>query len=177
MLAGFSQGAVIAGDVAASIGDGTGQCRRISYWVSGLIADGRRDPAASRNTVAPSVAGVGAELSLNGLQLPGITMTGPRDGGFGELNDRTYQICAPSRTESVTPRRGVESEQPGSDAVPASARSTTTILCTRMYNSFRSIRTARRRPNGWPVGSGHDQRRTDAAAQLILFVWLGCVGE
>ncbi len=23
-------------------------------------------------------------------------MTGPRPGGFGDLNDRTYQICAPS---------------------------------------------------------------------------------
>ena len=23
-----------------------------------------------------------------------MTMTGPRDGGFGELDDRTYQICA-----------------------------------------------------------------------------------
>ncbi|MER5838497.1 cutinase, partial [Streptomyces sp. NPDC002130] len=40
--------------------------------------------------------GVGAELSLNGLKLPGLTMTGPRPGGFGDLNDRTYQICAPS---------------------------------------------------------------------------------
>ncbi|MEA1797475.1 cutinase family protein [Rhodococcus qingshengii] len=95
VLTGFSQGAVIAGDVAASIGDGTGAVPADLVLGVGLIADGRRDPAFG-NTVGPSVAGVGAELSLNGLKLPGLTMTGPRPGGFGDLNDRTYQICAPS---------------------------------------------------------------------------------
>ena len=95
VLTGFSQGAVIAGDVAASIGNGTGAVPADLVLGVGLIADGRRDPAYGI-TVGPSVAGVGAELSLNGLKLPGLTMTGPREGGFGALNDRTYQICAPS---------------------------------------------------------------------------------
>jgi hypothetical protein len=49
--------------------------------------------------VGPPVAGVGAELSLDGLRLPGITMTGARPGGLGELAERTVQICAP--TDSI----------------------------------------------------------------------------
>lgn len=94
VLSGFSQGAVIVGDVAASIGAGTGAVPAEQVLGVGLIADGRRDPAFG-NTVGPQVAGVGAEVSLNGLNLPGLTMTGARPGGFGALNVRTYQICAP----------------------------------------------------------------------------------
>ncbi|MFE3289578.1 cutinase family protein [Rhodococcus sp. NPDC059234] len=95
VLTGFSQGAVIAGDVAARIGAGQGPVPQDLVLGVGVIADGRRDPSAAP-TIGPSVAGVGAELSLNGLQVPGITMTGPRPGGFGALADRAVQICAPS---------------------------------------------------------------------------------
>ncbi|WP_031938342.1 cutinase family protein [Prescottella defluvii] len=95
VLAGFSQGAVIAGDVAARIGAGDGPVPADLVLGVGLIADGRRDPATAP-TVGPPVSGVGAELALSGLKLPGITMTGPRPGGFGSLSDRAVQICAPS---------------------------------------------------------------------------------
>lgn len=95
LLTGFSQGAVIAGDVAARIGAGDGPVSPDLVLGVGLIADGRRDPA-SAPTVGPSVAGVGAELSLAGLKIPGITMTGARPGGFGALADRAVQICAPT---------------------------------------------------------------------------------
>ncbi|QPQ78841.1 cutinase family protein [Prescottella equi] len=95
LLTGFSQGAVIAGDVAARIGVGDGPVSPDLVLGVGVIADGRRDPAAAP-TIGPPVAGVGAELSLAGLKLPGITMTGVRPGGFGALADRAVQICAPS---------------------------------------------------------------------------------
>ncbi|WP_305093409.1 cutinase family protein [Prescottella sp. R16] len=95
VLTGFSQGAVIAGDVAARIGAGDGPVSPDLVLGVGLIADGRRDPAAAP-TIGPPVAGVGAELSLAGLKIPGITMTGARPGGFGKLADRAVQICAPS---------------------------------------------------------------------------------
>ncbi|QBJ96693.1 cutinase family protein [Rhodococcus sp. ABRD24] len=95
LLTGFSQGAVIAGDIAARIGMGDGPVPADRVLGVGLIADGRRDPAAAP-TIGPPVAGVGAELSLAGLKIPGITMTGARPGGFGALGDRTVQICAPS---------------------------------------------------------------------------------
>lgn len=95
VLVGFSQGAVIAGDIAHSIGVGNGPVPADLVLGVGLIADGRRDPSAAKN-IGPPVAGVGAELSLDGLMLPGITMTGAREGGFGDVRDRTVQICAPS---------------------------------------------------------------------------------
>ncbi|EOM76636.1 cutinase family protein [Rhodococcus rhodnii] len=95
VLAGFSQGAVIAGDLASSIGRGDGPVAAEDVLGVALIADGRRDPAHGI-PVGPEPAGVGAELSLAGLDVPGITMTGARENGFGELDDRTYQICAPS---------------------------------------------------------------------------------
>ncbi|GAA4484228.1 cutinase family protein [Rhodococcus olei] len=95
VLTGFSQGAVIAGDIAASIGAGTGPVPADRVLGVGVIADGRRDPAAAP-TIGPPVSGVGAEVALAGLKLPGITMTGARPGGFGSLADRAVQICAPS---------------------------------------------------------------------------------
>ncbi|AOW93788.1 cutinase [Rhodococcus sp. WMMA185] len=95
VLTGFSQGAVIAGDVASSIGNGDGPVPADLVLGVGLIADGRRDPGTAIYIGTP-VTGVGAELSLDGLKIPGITMTGPRPGGFGDLADRTVDICAPS---------------------------------------------------------------------------------
>jgi hypothetical protein len=94
VLAGFSQGAVIAGDIAASIGAGNGPVPADQVLGVTLIADGRRD-GTSGNEVGPAVDGTGAEVALGGLDLPGITMTGPRQGGFGSLADRTNTICAP----------------------------------------------------------------------------------
>jgi hypothetical protein len=95
MLMGFSQGAVIAGDLASSIGAGTGPVPADLVLGVGLIADGRREPGTAQIVGTP-VAGVGAELSLGGLKVPGMTMTGPRPGGFGSLGDRVVDICAPS---------------------------------------------------------------------------------
>ncbi|RVW00099.1 cutinase family protein [Rhodococcus spongiicola] len=109
LLTGFSQGAVIAGDVAARIGAGDGPVSSELVLGVGLIADGRRDPAAAP-TIGPPVVGVGAELSLDGLKLPGITMTGARPGGFGALTDRVVQICAPSDGICDAP---VEALKPG----------------------------------------------------------------
>lgn len=95
LLTGFSQGAVIAGDIAATIGAGNGPVPADLVLGVGVIADGRRDPATTP-TYGPPVAGVGAEVALAGLKLPGITMTGARPGGFGALADRAVQICAPT---------------------------------------------------------------------------------
>lgn len=100
ILAGFSQGAVIVGDVANQIGQGHGAVPAERIRGVALIADGRREPGVGQVPGNP-VSGVGAEVSLEALNLfvqpvvPGATMRGPRPGGFGELQDRTYDICAP----------------------------------------------------------------------------------
>ncbi|MDL9937648.1 cutinase family protein [Gordonia sp. ABSL1-1] len=99
VLLGFSQGAVIAGDLASNIGNGRGvldPADKDLVLGVGLIADGRREPG-EQHDIGPSPDGVGAEVRLAGFGglVPGITMTGSRNGGFGELSDRVQSICAP----------------------------------------------------------------------------------
>ncbi|MCH5643372.1 MULTISPECIES: cutinase family protein [unclassified Gordonia (in: high G+C Gram-positive bacteria)] len=99
VITGFSQGAVIAGDLASNIGNGRGVLKEGDQDLVigvGLIADGRREPG-EQNDISPSPDGEGAEIALGGFGglVPGITMTGARNGGFGTLRDRVQSICAP----------------------------------------------------------------------------------
>lgn len=100
ILAGFSQGAVIAGDVANKIGTGQGVIPAERVRGVALVADGRRQAGVGQ-AVGNPVGGVGAEIALQPLNaviqaiVPGATMRGPRPGGFGALDDRVFQICAP----------------------------------------------------------------------------------
>lgn len=101
VLSGFSQGAVIAGDVADRIGGGNGPVPAESVAGVALIADGRRQDGVGINPGA-HVGGVGAEIALQPVStliqgiVPGATMRGERANGFGALADRTFQICAPN---------------------------------------------------------------------------------
>lgn len=100
ILTGFSQGAVLLGDAASKIGNGTGVVPADRIRGVALVADGRREPGVGQ-VPGTQVSGVGAEITLQplnavvGLVVPGATMRGPREGGFGELNDRVQDICAP----------------------------------------------------------------------------------
>ncbi|BBZ46815.1 carboxylesterase Culp6 [Mycobacterium parmense] len=97
VLMGFSQGAVIAGDVASDIGNGRGPVDDDLVLGVTLIADGRRQQGVG-NDVGPNPPGQGAEVTLQEVPVLsglGLTMTGPRPGGFGALNDKTNEICAP----------------------------------------------------------------------------------
>jgi hypothetical protein len=96
VLAGFSQGAVIAGDMASDIGNGRGPVDADLVLGATLIADGRRQDNVGQD-IGPNPDGQGAEITLHEvptLSALGLTMTGPRPGGFGMLNDRTNEICA-----------------------------------------------------------------------------------
>jgi hypothetical protein len=95
VLLGFSQGAIIAGDIASDVGNGRGPVDQDLVLGVTLIADGRRQTGVGQD-VGPNPPGQGAEITL--AEVPtlatlGLTMTGPRPGGFGALNDRTNQIC------------------------------------------------------------------------------------
>ena len=103
VLVGFSQGAIIAGDLAAQIGAGNGPVPADQILGVTLIADGRRDVGQAIE-IGTDPGGVGAEVALKGLKVPGITMTGPRRGGFGTLADRTYTICAPGDLICAAPK-------------------------------------------------------------------------
>jgi hypothetical protein len=95
VFVGFSQGAVIAGDIASDIGNGRGPVDADLVLGVTLIADGRRQDNVGQD-LGPNPPGLGAEITLQEvptLSSLGLTMTGPRPGGFGTLNDRTNQIC------------------------------------------------------------------------------------
>jgi Cutinase len=96
VLVGFSQGAVIAGDIASDIGNGRGPVDEDLVLGVTLIADGRRQDGVG-NDVGPNPPGQGAEVTLHEVPVLadlGLTMTGARPGGFGALNGRTNEICA-----------------------------------------------------------------------------------
>ena len=95
-IVGFSQGAVIAGDLASDIGNGRGPVDQDLVLGVIAIADGRRQSGVGVE-VGPNPPGQGAEITLHEvptLSALGLTMSGPRPGGFGLLNDRTFEICA-----------------------------------------------------------------------------------
>lgn len=101
ILAGFSQGAVIVGDIASDIGNHRGVVTPEKVRGAIMIADGRRENGVGINPGVP-LGGIGAEIALQPLNrliqavVPGATMRGPRDGGFGALSDRAIEICAPN---------------------------------------------------------------------------------
>ncbi|MEI7913339.1 MAG: cutinase family protein [Mycobacteriaceae bacterium] len=97
VLVGFSQGAVIAGDLASDIGNGRGPVDEDLVLGVTLIADGRRQPGVGLD-IGPVAPGQGAEVTLKEvptLSALGLTMSGERPGGFGALSNRTNEICAP----------------------------------------------------------------------------------
>jgi hypothetical protein len=96
VLIGFSQGAVIGGDIASDIGNGRGPVDEDLVLGTTLIADGRRQTGVGQD-IGPNPPGQGAEITLHEvpvLKELGLAMTGERPGGFGALNNRTNQICA-----------------------------------------------------------------------------------
>lgn len=95
LLVGFSQGAVIVGDVVSDIGNGRGPVDEDLVLGATLIADGRRQAGVGRD-VGPVPPGQGAEVTLHDLPILsglGLAMTGPRPGGFGALDDQVNEIC------------------------------------------------------------------------------------
>jgi hypothetical protein len=96
VIVGFSQGAVIAGDLASDIGNGRGPVDEDLVLGVTAIADGRRQTGVGQD-IGPNPPGQGAEITLREVPMlseMGLTMTGPRDGGFGALNNRVNEICA-----------------------------------------------------------------------------------
>ena len=106
VIVGFSQGAVIGGDIASDAGRRAGPVEEKLVLGVLLISDGRRQPGVGQD-VPPNPGGEGAEVLLQGfpfLSTFGITMTGARTGGFGALNDRTFEICAEGDLICASPK-------------------------------------------------------------------------
>lgn len=78
VLGGYSQGADVAGDVAWQIGHGKGPVDPGKVDAVGLVADPKQGNA---QVAGPTPDGQG--------------IAGTRDGGFGELEQKVRQLCAP----------------------------------------------------------------------------------
>jgi hypothetical protein len=93
VVAGYSQGARIAGDVLSDIGNGRG--------LTGTFADGT-EYTINPETISGELyadprqdgdkTGRGIELSLIGV-IPGLTMSSARHGGFGSLAGNVVSVC------------------------------------------------------------------------------------
>ncbi len=78
VLGGYSQGADVAGDVAWQIGHGRGPVEASKVEAVGLVADPKQGNAPVAGPV-PDGKGI----------------AGVREGGFGELEQKVRQLCAP----------------------------------------------------------------------------------
>ena len=87
-LAGYSQGAAVAGDVATQIGQGAGPVSADKLLGVGLIADPNRDPKTEK-LIGPPVDGSG--------------LVGPRPKNFGAVGDRVVTFCATGDLICATP--------------------------------------------------------------------------
>ncbi|MDR2279334.1 MAG: cutinase family protein [Gordonia sp. (in: high G+C Gram-positive bacteria)] len=94
---GYSQGALVAGDVLSEIGNGRGPINASRIVGAGLLSDPARTPTTANldSDKAPTVAQVipGSE-TLVGPNVPGQGVVGARPDGFGVLADRVTSFCA-----------------------------------------------------------------------------------
>ncbi|GAB88765.1 cutinase family protein [Gordonia rhizosphera] len=97
VVAGYSQGARIAGDVLSDIGndrddtvtitDEQGNPVEVDISADNVSGELYSDPRQNGDKT-----GEGIELALIGV-IPGLTMSGPRDGGFGSLEGSVISVC------------------------------------------------------------------------------------
>lgn len=94
---GYSQGALILGDVLSSIGNGRGPVPAHRILAAGLLSDPARTPTtadldADRASAEPQIL-PGSETFV-GQNVPGQGAVGARPDGFGVLADRVTSFCA-----------------------------------------------------------------------------------
>jgi hypothetical protein len=96
-IIGYSQGALIAGDVLSKIGNKKGAFPAKDILAAGLLSDPARtpttaDPDAETGTSSPPIQLPGAE-SFVGPNPGGQGVVGARPDGFGVLSDRVTSFC------------------------------------------------------------------------------------
>ena len=94
VLVGFSQGAVIAGDIASDIGNGRGPVDADLVLGVTLIADGRRQTGVGKD-IGPNPPGQGAEITLH--EVPMLV-------GDGADDDRARARAASARSTTAPTR-------------------------------------------------------------------------
>lgn len=125
IMVGFSQGAVLTGDLATAIGNGQSSVPADAVAGVALIADGRREDGKGELVGSPDATGIGAEIALSPVGalvspiVPGASMRGERPQDFGALQDSTLQFCAPADLVCSAPRDIGNAVQRANDLVDA----------------------------------------------------------
>ena len=118
VLVGFSQGAVIAGDIASDIGNGRGPVDADLVLGVTLIADGRRQTGVGQD-IGPNPPGQGAEITLH--EVPMLVGDGADDDGPAAWRLRRAQRphqrdLRDGRPDLLGTGGGVLDRQPAQDA-------------------------------------------------------------
>ncbi|RBO79792.1 cutinase family protein [Nocardia puris] len=125
VLAGYGQGAEVAGDLATALGNRGGPIPASRVLAVALVSDPRRDPATAQ---------LGTPVSGQGV-------TGPRPQGFGELTDRVRTLCLDGDSYCST----TAESSPALDAV-SRALTTATTATTPAPTSTTAPRTTASAP-------------------------------
>lgn len=119
-LAGFSQGAAVAGDVATQIGQGAGPVPAKKLLGVGLVSDPNRNPSTEK-LIGPAVDGGG--------------LAGARPQDFGAVADRVVTFCAPGDLICATPNLAAEPSK-----LPLALAQLGTYLTSPVHSSYGSYK-------------------------------------
>ncbi|GAB3134130.1 cutinase family protein [Tsukamurella serpentis] len=151
VFVGFSQGATIAGNIAASIGAGRGPIAAERLLGVGLISDSRRVQGEGR-AIGPDPAGEGVEVTFSGFSFSGVDLQGKRDGGFGSVNDRVVTICGSNDPICNQPRGGLLGLATGLPQVVSTITQNSHAAYGTTANWSLDGKTAPQWLTGWAVG-------------------------
>ncbi|BDH55229.1 hypothetical cutinase precursor [Tsukamurella sp. PLM1] len=151
VLMGFSQGAVIAGNIASQIGAGKGPIVEDRLLGVGLISDGRRVQGEGR-AIGPDPAGEGVEVTFGGFNFSGVDLEGRRNGGFGAVNDRVVTICGSNDPICNQPKGGLLGLATGLPQVISTITQNSHALYGTTANWSYEGKTAPQWLTGWAIG-------------------------
>ena len=150
VLVGFSQGAVIAGDLASDIGNGRGPVDEDLVLGVTLIADGRRHPGEGQE-IGPNPPGQGAEITLAevpALSALGLTMSGRAAGRFRRPQQPHQPDLCPRRSDLRGPAVRLQHRQPAQDTQCAGRWRGPTRSCDVQHAGVLESRRVRPRRHG-----------------------------
>lgn len=96
-ILGYSQGALVAGDVLSAIGNGHGPIPDSMVLAGGLLSDPARTPTTANldsDTASAQQQVIPGSETFVGQNVPGQGAVGARPDGFGTLADRVTSFCA-----------------------------------------------------------------------------------
>lgn len=97
VILGYSQGALVAGDVLSAIGNGHGPIPDSMVLAGGLLSDPARTPTTANldsDTASAQQQVIPGSETFVGQNVPGQGAVGARPDGFGTLADRVTSFCA-----------------------------------------------------------------------------------